>query len=76
MDISVEYIDIQRFEGIKKELNELYARKSSVLLEELPLELKSSATIFITGKTMSIHNGKPSMHYSDFKQFLDFLWRK
>lgn len=76
MAILGKYIDVQRFEVIKRELNQLYARKSPVLLEEVPIELKAAVNTFITGRTMAVYQGKPSIHYGDFIEFFDFLWRK
>ena len=71
-----EYIDIQRFEEIKKELNSLYARKSNVLWDEIPVELQDSVNNFITGKTMAVYQGQPSIHYSNFVDFFNFLWKR
>lgn len=73
--IPTGYIDLDRFEAIKKELRALVDRKANIPIEDVPIELQEGLLDFLTGRTMAVKAGKPVALVGDFIEYYQYLWR-
>ena len=76
MDAFEETIDLKRFDAIRETLHYLSNRKTYILLEELPNEIKKPFLEFMVGKTIPFIDGKDHFHFTDFMDFYNMLWRR
>lgn len=65
----VTFVHISDIEKDNETMRALNLRNKGVFIDEIPINYRQAAQLFIIGRTVEVFEGKLKINYLDFKEF-------